>query len=99
MLLILHDIDRVLILEHSFHLFQQDIPRPFLTAAQQYKASSIPAKIRKALVEVVKQYDKLSDMEKVDMVSNIILQNCMGNVIYLLKFYSLNSISEIPAYT
>ena len=50
-------------------------------------------------MEVVKQYDKLSDMEKVDMVSNIILQNCMGNVIYLLKFYSLNSISEIPAYT
>ncbi|KAH0827378.1 hypothetical protein J3R83DRAFT_4030 [Lanmaoa asiatica] len=77
----------ILILEHSFYLSQQDDPKPIFSAAQKYKASLIPARVRKALEEVVKQYSKLSLIEKRDMVVNIILQNHMGqfNVSFNLR--------------
>ena len=92
-------VDTILILDHSFYLSQQDDPTPFLTAAQIYKASNIPARVRKALEEVVKQYGKLSDKEKEDVVLNIILENHMGNFVYIpFKVISIdNFISETPA--
>ena len=91
----------ILIAEHSFYLSQKNDPRPFSTAAQLYKASDIPARVQMALEEVVKQYGKLSDKEKVDMLSNIILQNHRGSLMSLSRFYKVlftnTSISDIQA--
>ena len=97
MLLICHHVDLILILDHSFYLSKQNDPTPFLTAAQQYKVSNIPARVRKALEGVVKQYGKLSIRERQDVVFNIILENHMGSFIYIpSKVIINNSISEIP---
>ncbi|KAG8213623.1 hypothetical protein J3R82DRAFT_10308, partial [Butyriboletus roseoflavus] len=71
-----------LISEHSFYLSQRNDSRAFSTAAKLYKASNISDMVGKALEEVVKQYGKLSDKEKVDMVSNIILLNHIGSLIH-----------------
>ncbi|KAG6369763.1 hypothetical protein JVT61DRAFT_13580 [Boletus reticuloceps] len=43
--------------------------------AQKYKASNSPGRAKKALEEVFKKYDHASYDQKVEMVTNVILQN------------------------
>ncbi|KAF8556884.1 hypothetical protein OG21DRAFT_1551482 [Imleria badia] len=68
-------VDATLILEHSFHLSQQNDPQPATSAIQKYHASNIPARVKMALKDVVKQYSKVSEKEKENMIFN--MQNCM----------------------
>ncbi|KAF8128558.1 hypothetical protein EV363DRAFT_1107361, partial [Boletus edulis] len=70
-------VDIILISEHSFFLYQQNDPKPFSSASEKYKASDSCRRVRKALKVVFKQYGKLSYDDKVDMVTNVILQNHM----------------------
>jgi len=70
-------IDAILILEHSFYLFQQNDPHPVSSAAQKYIASNTPDRVGEALQDVFKQYNKASENEQVDMVLNVIIQNHM----------------------
>ncbi|KAF8119953.1 hypothetical protein EV363DRAFT_1193980, partial [Boletus edulis] len=72
-----YGVDILLILEYSFYLHQQGVTQPLSSAAQKYKASGSQDGLRKALEEVFKQYDKASQAEKVDMITNVILQNHM----------------------
>ena len=46
-----------IILEYSFFLHQQDIQDPVGVAAEQYKSSGMSARIRKALTELIPQYN------------------------------------------
>jgi len=67
--------DILLILEHSFHLFHQKDSQPLLSAAQQYKTSNIPIRIKSAMKGIFDQYGKASKEEKIEMILNVILQN------------------------
>ncbi|KAH0826999.1 hypothetical protein J3R83DRAFT_4663 [Lanmaoa asiatica] len=69
-----------MILEHSFCLYQQkylDLYLVISSAAQKYKASDSHGRVEKALEEVFKEYGKASENQKVDMVTNVILQHHM----------------------
>ena len=79
----------LLILEHSFELHQKGVDQPLLVAAQKYKRGS-HGNIEEALKEVFKQYGKASQDQKVEMVTNIILQNhlCVLNSPTYICFYS-----------
>jgi len=68
-------VDIILISELSFFLSQNNDPQPFSSAAQKYKASNSPGRIKKALEEIFKKYNHASHEEKVEMVTNVILQN------------------------
>ena len=46
-----------IILEYSFFLHQQNIHDPVAVAAEQYKSSGMSAGIRKALTELIPQYN------------------------------------------
>ncbi|KAF8120843.1 hypothetical protein EV363DRAFT_1104144, partial [Boletus edulis] len=71
-------VDIILISELSFFLCQQNDPQPFSSAVQKYKASDSPGRAKKALEEVFKEYtNHASYDQKVEMVTNVILQNNM----------------------
>jgi hypothetical protein len=70
--------DAILILEHSFYLSQQNHPQPVSFAAQKYIASNTPAEVGKAIEGIFKQYNKVSDDSKVDMIFKVIIENHMG---------------------
>ena len=96
--LISHNPVTILILEHSFYLFQQKDPQPVSSAAQKYLASNTPASVGKALDDVFKQYNKASNNEKVAMVLKVISQNHMGELNISFDILSIdNSISDTPA--
>ena len=90
-----HHTAAILILEHSFYLFQQKDPQPAFSAVQKYKASNTPARVSKALEDVFKQYNKASENEKVDIVLNVIIQNRMGELPVDIFSTFDNSISEL----
>ena len=90
-LLISHDIDVILILEHSFYLSQQDTPQPVSLAVQQYNASNTPARVGKSLEDVFGQYNRASETEKIHMVLNIITQNRMGELNIHSSFLFVNN--------
>lgn len=69
--------DMLLILEHSFYLHQQGHPKPLSLAAERYKAPDSCGRVEKALKGVVERYGKASHGQKVNMVTNVILQNHM----------------------
>jgi hypothetical protein len=98
-LLISHDTDAILLLEHSFYLAQQKDPKPVFSALEKYNAFNIRAKVVTALEEVFKQYTKASQKEKVDMVLLVITQNRMGigelNICFNILFIR-NSILDTP---
>ena len=73
-----YNIDTIIILEHSFHLAQQNVPQPVSSAAQKYNVSNTSARVQEALKGVFNQYSKISDREKADMIFNVISQNRMG---------------------
>ena len=73
-----HDTDAIIILEHSFFLSQHKNPQPILSAAEKYRASDISAKVEAILQGVSMQYSIASREEKVDMIFNIVMQNCMS---------------------
>ena len=93
-----HDIDAILLLEHSFYLAQQNDPKPVSSALEKYNALNIHAKVATDLEEVFKQYNKASEKEKVDMVLLVITQNRMGefNICFNILFIN-NSILDAPA--
>ena len=70
-------VDVILIFEHSFHLCQQNDPLPISSAVQMYNVANKPARVGKALEDVFKQYNKASEAEKLDMVLDIIIHNCI----------------------
>ncbi|KAF8128597.1 hypothetical protein EV363DRAFT_1101545, partial [Boletus edulis] len=70
-------VDIILISEHSFFLYQQNDSEPFSSAAEKYKGSDSCKRVTKALEVVFKQYGKLTYGDKVDMVTNVIVQNHM----------------------
>jgi hypothetical protein len=70
-------VDAILILEHSFYLSQQNHPQPVSFAAQKYIASNTPAGVGKAIEGIFKQYNKVSDDSKVDMIFKVIIENHM----------------------
>ncbi|KAF8415136.1 hypothetical protein L210DRAFT_953882 [Boletus edulis BED1] len=72
-------VDIILISEHSFFLCQKNDPQPFSSAAQNYEASNSPGRARKALEEVFKKYKHASYNQKVEMVTDVILQNHMAS--------------------
>ncbi|KAF8447418.1 hypothetical protein L210DRAFT_943936, partial [Boletus edulis BED1] len=72
-------VDIILISELSFFLCQKNDPQPFSSAAQNYKASNSPGRAKKALEEVFKQYNHASYDQKVEMVTNVVLQNHMAS--------------------
>ena len=76
----LYNTDAILILEHSFHLAQQDDHQPVSTAAQKYTASNMPARVNTALKNVFKQYSKATEKEKIEMVFNVIAENCISEL-------------------
>jgi hypothetical protein len=47
-------------------------------AAQKYIASNTPAGVGKAIEGIFKQYNKVSDDSKVDMIFKVIIENHMG---------------------
>jgi hypothetical protein len=71
-------VDVLVILDHSFYLFHQKDPQPVQSAAEKYKASDIPKKVKLAMKEVFDQYSKASKEKKIDMILNVILQNRMS---------------------
>jgi hypothetical protein len=71
-------VDILLILEYSFYLFYQKDPQPLLSAAQKYKASTIPKKVKLAMKGVFDQYGQASKEEKIEMIMTVILQNRMS---------------------
>ena len=77
-LLTSHDTDTILILEHSFFLSQHKNPQPILSAAEKYRASDISAKVEAILQDVSMQYSIASGEEKIDMIFNVVMQNCMS---------------------
>jgi hypothetical protein len=70
--------DLLLILEHSFYLVHQKDSQPLLSAAEKYKASNTPKNVRLATKGIFDQYGQASKEEKVEMISNVILQNRMS---------------------
>lgn len=74
------------ILEHSFQIHQQGVHQPLSSATQKYKALDSHGMIEEALEGVFEQYDSASQDQKVEMVTNIILQN---------HLYVLNTPSSI----
>ena len=96
--LISHDIDAILLLEHSFYLAQQNDPKPVSSALEKYNALNIHAKVATDLEEVFKQYNKASEKEKVDMVLLVIAKNCMSefNLCFNILFIN-NSIPDTLA--
>jgi len=80
--------------KHSYFLHQQHDPQPFFSAAKHYKASDLPDRIKKALEKVLKQYGKASYAEKVDMVTNVILQNSMYVFNILFNTLSVNNFMQ-----
>ena len=74
------NVDIILILQHSFYLTQQKILQPTASAIQRYNASGISTRVAMALKDVFKQYYKISEQEKVDMILNVIVQNFMGEL-------------------
>lgn len=83
--------DIILILEHSFHLAQQNNLQPISIAVQKYDALNISARVKTALKDVIKQYSKASQRDKVDMIFNIIVQNCIGELNVSLVLYLLTT--------
>jgi len=71
-------VDAILILEHSFYLSELNDPQPVSTAAKKYIASNTPISVGKALKDVLKQYNKASEEDKVAMVLNVVIQNRMA---------------------
>ena len=70
--------DGILILEHSFFLFQQKDPQPILSAAEKYRALDISAKVKAVLQDVSMQYSIASREEKIGMIFNVVMQNRMS---------------------
>jgi len=70
-------IDMLLVLEHSFYLFHNNVSQPVQSAAEKYTASNIPKQVKLAMKEVFKQYAKASEEEKVEMLLNVILEHRM----------------------
>ncbi|KAF8549896.1 hypothetical protein OG21DRAFT_1514684 [Imleria badia] len=72
----------ILILEHSFKLLHEEegVDQPLLSAVQKYQALGLHGRLEEALKEVFKQYGKASPDQKMDMVTNMILQNHLGLV-------------------
>jgi hypothetical protein len=84
-----YNLDILLILEHSFHLFHQKDSQPLLSAAQKYKASNIPKKVKLAMKGVFDQYKKASKEAKVKMIMNVILQNRIS--MFSMSFFESNN--------
>jgi len=72
-----NNVDIIMISQHSYFLYQQHDSQPFSSAAKKYKGSDSHGRVKKALEEVFRQYGKASHDQKVEMITNVILQNHM----------------------
>ena len=92
-----YDTDAILILEHSFILSQQKDFQPILSAAKKYKASDISAKVESILQDVSMQYSTASEGEKIDMIFNVVMQNCMSkSPMYFHTSFQFFFVPEAP---
>lgn len=86
----------LLVLEHSFQLHQEGVHQPFSLAKKKLNVLDLHAGVEKATNEVFEQYDKVSQDQKVDMVTNLIFQNHLyvWNIFSSILF--VNSIMQRP---
>ena len=72
--------DSALILEHSFFLYQQNVPDAFAAAAQVYKSSGTSARVAKALSELFPQFNpQKEEREKIcQLIMNMVSQHVIG---------------------
>lgn len=86
-----------MISKHSYFLHHQHNSQPFASAARDYKVSNSHDRISKALEEVFGLYGKASDAQKVDMVTDVILQIHMYVFNISFNFFLLIINSESPS--